>query len=70
MSQLDYRPTKDGQGFYVNHDGYRLVVKENDDHDSTGDWWWGVYEGDVLVEQGSAGDEEEAKDEAERTIGL
>ena len=70
MSQLDYQPTQDGQGYYANHQGYRLVVKEDDDHDVTGDWWWGVYEGDTLMEEGPAGDEEEAKDEAERTIGL
>ena len=70
MSQLDYQATKDGQGYYANHEGYRLVVKEDDDHDTTGDWWWGVYEGDMLVEHGSAGDEEDAKDQAERTIGL
>lgn len=68
MSQLDYEPTQDGQGYWTNYEGYRLVVKQDQDHHDV--WWWGVYEGDSLIEKGSADDEEDAKEQAERIIEL
>ena len=59
--ELEWTPTEDGRGSSAQLDGYRLIAKLDDD----GWWWWGIYEGDDLLYDGNAPDEESAQQRAE-----
>ena len=64
MSNIKWRPTQDGKGYWALAEGFRLVVKEQDDYL----WWYGVYEDDVIVAEGETDYEEDAKTMAENLV--